>query len=327
MSTTFNEDVTVRAALTVSGQFTGADRTSLETETGIAFPIPLTSFRIWDDFGEPLKSPTQHDFAVSFAWNSSSADASFFTASREYRVVGIRARIEVAGTDGSAVTATLRKAASGTDIASGTALHSGTIDLKGTVDTNPSITLSTTSTDLDIASGTSIGIDFTGTLTDAAGTVTVYLQKVSTDDLHIKSGAFGTGCPYIVSRDLNAITSNTAYARASFKMPECYVPGSPVTFRFASGMLTSAASSSAYIDVQCYVSNRDTLKTGSDLVTTAQQSINSTSFADKDFSVTGSSLEVGSVLDILVALISTTATASSHFAAIADAEVILHVRG
>jgi hypothetical protein len=299
----------------------------METETGVAFPIPFTSFRIWDDFGEQLKSPTQHDIASTFTWDANSVDAVFFTATREYRVVGIRARIEVAGTDGSAVTATVKKAPSATSIASGTALHSGTIDLKGAASTNQTITLSTTTTDLDIAVGTSIGIDFTGTLTSAVGTVTVYLQKVSIDDLHLTAGAFGTGCPYITSRDLNAITSNTAYARATFKLPECYVAGSPVALRFASGMLTSVASGSAYIDVQCYASNRDTLKTGSDLVTTAQQSINSTSFSDRDFSVTGSSLDVGSELDILVALISTTATASSHFAAIAAAEVILQVKG
>ena len=108
-------------------------------------------------------------------WVAASVDKSFFIATRKYRVLGIIARVTAAGTDGGAVTAAVKKAASGTAIASGTALHSGTIDLKGTADTNQTLTLSTTDTDLDIASGDAIGLDFTGTLTAATGVVTVRL--------------------------------------------------------------------------------------------------------------------------------------------------------
>lgn len=106
---------------------------------------------------------------------AASVDKTFFTAVRAYRVIGIIARVEAAGTDASAVTAVIKKAPSGTAIASGTALHSGTFNLKGTAATNQTLTLSTTSSDLDIAAGDSIGIDFTGTLTSATGIVTVLL--------------------------------------------------------------------------------------------------------------------------------------------------------
>jgi hypothetical protein len=112
---------------------------------------------------------------VSIEWNASSVDKVAFVANRSYVVAGIRARPEVAGTDGSAVTAAIKKAASGTAIASGTALHSGSINLKGTAATNQTLTLSTTPSDLVIAAGDSIGIDFTGTLTSATGVVTVTL--------------------------------------------------------------------------------------------------------------------------------------------------------
>lgn len=112
---------------------------------------------------------------VSIEWLATSVDKVSFVADRPYRVKGIRARVEVAGTDPSAVTAVVRKAASGTAIASGTALHSGTINLKGTAATNQTLTLSTTSTDLNIAAGDAIGIDFTGVLTAATGVVTVTL--------------------------------------------------------------------------------------------------------------------------------------------------------
>jgi hypothetical protein len=108
-------------------------------------------------------------------WVATSVDKVFFVATRPYRVKAISARPTVAGTDGSAVTATIRKAASGTAIASGTALHSGSIDLKGSANTVQDLALSATATDLDIADGDCVGIDFTGTLTSATGVVTVTL--------------------------------------------------------------------------------------------------------------------------------------------------------
>ena len=112
---------------------------------------------------------------VNIEYNASSVDKVSFVANRKYIVKAITARPTVAGTDGSAVSAVIKKAASGTAITSGTALHSSSIDLKGTANTNQSLTLSTTATDLVIAAGTSIGIDFTGALTSATGVVTVTL--------------------------------------------------------------------------------------------------------------------------------------------------------
>lgn len=113
--------------------------------------------------------------AVEIEWLASSVDKVAFVATRAYVVKAITARVEAAGTDAGAVTATVKKAASGTAIASGTALHSGTINLKGTAATNQVLTLSTTKSDLEIPSGTAIGIDFTGVLTSATGVVTVTL--------------------------------------------------------------------------------------------------------------------------------------------------------
>lgn len=112
---------------------------------------------------------------VEIEWLASSVDKISFVATRAYVVKGITARVEVAGTDAGAVTAAVKKAASGTAIASGTALHSGTINLKGTAATNQALTLSTTDSDLEIPAGTAIGIDFTGVLTSATGVVTVTL--------------------------------------------------------------------------------------------------------------------------------------------------------
>lgn len=113
---------------------------------------------------------------VSFAYTATSVDQTMFTADRAYIVKAIRGRVDVAGTDGGAVTAQFRKVASGTAITSGTLVHSGTYNLKGTVNTNQSITLLTTTGITLIPAGTSVCIDFTGVLTSAVGTVTLYLS-------------------------------------------------------------------------------------------------------------------------------------------------------
>lgn len=112
---------------------------------------------------------------IDIEYLASSVDKVSFVASRRYIVKAIYGRVEVAGTDASAVTAAIKKAASGTAIASGTALHSGSFNLKGTAAANQVLTLSTTASDLEIPAGTAIGIDFTGTLTSATGVVTVML--------------------------------------------------------------------------------------------------------------------------------------------------------
>jgi hypothetical protein len=104
-------------------------------------------------------------------WLAATVDKCFFVAPRAMVVQAINARVDTAGSDGSAVTAVIRKVPSGTAITSGTALHTGSINLKGTAATNQSLTL--TSTAVTLAAGDALAIDFTGTLTAAVGTVTV----------------------------------------------------------------------------------------------------------------------------------------------------------
>lgn len=112
---------------------------------------------------------------VNIEYTASSIDRVAFVATRAYVVQGISGCPTVAGTDGSAVTASIVKASGTTAITSGTALHSGTYNLKGTANTVQNLTLSTTSGVTSIAAGDRIGIDFTGTLTSAVGVVAVCL--------------------------------------------------------------------------------------------------------------------------------------------------------
>jgi hypothetical protein len=120
-----------------------------------------------------IKTP----YVVTLPYAAASVDMSVFVAPYACRVSAITARVTAAGTDGSAVTCLVKKAPSGTAIASGTTLSSS-IDLKGTANTNQTITLTTTLTDLDIAAGTAVGLDFTGTLTSATGVVCLLISPI-----------------------------------------------------------------------------------------------------------------------------------------------------
>jgi hypothetical protein len=148
------------------------------------------------------------------------------------------------------------------------------------------------------------------------------------DDLGLATGAFGTALPYLKTQDLNAAGAVTEYARTMFTLPPEYVAGGTITLRLTGGMLTAVASVSATVDVRLYVSARDTLISGSDLsTTTPATSLNSLTFANADFVVTPTGRVAGDVLDIRIAWIGNSATASSHFGAIAHVEMLLQVKG
>lgn len=153
------------------------------------------------------------------------------------------------------------------------------------------------------------------------------LGTAGTDDLGITAGAFGTGCPYIHAGEMNAAGAVTRYARIMFTLPTEYVDGGSISINFAAGCLTSVCSVSATVDVECYLTGRNGLKSGSDLVTTSATSCNSLTFADKAFVVTPTGLLAGDTLDIRITIAANSATASSHFVAIAAAEVLLDVKG
>lgn len=112
---------------------------------------------------------------LTLNYTATIVDCTMFTADRPYVVKAIRGRVDVAGT-GGACTAVIRKVASGTAITSGTALHTGSYNLVGTVNTQQTLTLSTTASDLLLATGDSICFDLTGTATSAVGALSVHLS-------------------------------------------------------------------------------------------------------------------------------------------------------
>lgn len=125
--------------------------------------------------GVPLDTGTPVVITLRYG-DATPVDMPFFVASRTYRVHKIIGRPLVGA---SGATGIMKKAPSGTAIASGTALHTGTFDFNGTANTNQPLSLSATAADLNIAAGDAIGVDVTGTLTNATGTISIELIPTS----------------------------------------------------------------------------------------------------------------------------------------------------
>ena len=100
-----------------------------------------------------------------------------FTADQAYVVKSLRYVPDVAA--GTTLTATVSKAV-GTDTpaAATTPLHSGTINLNGTAHTAQTLTLTSTTADLSLASGNRIGIILSGAMSTGSGTLTIRLGLV-----------------------------------------------------------------------------------------------------------------------------------------------------
>ena len=111
---------------------------------------------------------------------SSVADVQFFTAPVKCQVVGIREVHETAGSDGGAVTGTIRRC-QGTEAATAGDDLLGTtkINFKGTALTEQTPALTSTTASLTLEAGDRLSLDVTGTTTALAGViVTVLLKRV-----------------------------------------------------------------------------------------------------------------------------------------------------
>lgn len=121
--------------------------------------------------------------SYAVASNGSLADAAFFVADRNYKVISIREVHATAGTDGSAVSLQVTKDTStnapgaGVDLLTNNA-NAG-FNMKSTINTVQVGTLSATPADLLLAAGDRLSVDFAGVLTALAGVVvTVELRAV-----------------------------------------------------------------------------------------------------------------------------------------------------
>lgn len=149
----------------------------------------------------------------------------------------------------------------------------------------------------------------------------------ATDDLALIGGTFGTAPPTISAGDLKAAGATSRYARFQMALPECYDAGQTVTLRISAGMVTTVASSSCTVDVQCYKLDKIT-GIGSDLCTTAATTMNSLTFGDKDFTITPSGLVAGDVFDVRITIAcNDAATVTAVTPTIASIDLLCDIKG
>lgn len=154
------------------------------------------------------------------------------------------------------------------------------------------------------------------------------LTTAGTDDLGLVAGTFNTDVFTVQAGDLKAAGATTRYALVQVALPENYEDGQTVTLRLTAGMETTAADGSCTLDVECYKVGDNAQVDGADLCTTAAQSINSTTPADKDFTITPSSLVAGDVLEIRIAITCTdTATVTAVSPTVYLAALLYDARG
>lgn len=155
------------------------------------------------------------------------------------------------------------------------------------------------------------------------------ISAAASDDLGISTGGtFGTDAPYITAGDLKAAGATTRRARFLFTLPAEYVSAESVRISAFAGMVTTAADTSCTLDFEAYKLDLDATVGGSDLVSTAAISINSTTIAERAFDLTASGLVAGDVLDIRVTIAcNDAATATAVIPAIAALRMLLDIKG
>lgn len=156
---------------------------------------------------------------------------------------------------------------------------------------------------------------------------TVLPGTSASDDLGLYGGTFGTSQPLIRTYDVKAAGSLTLRARVLVRLPECYVAAESVKIRLAAGMVTTIADVACTVDVEAYRVGKDN-SLGSDLCATSATTMNSLTFANKDFTITAASLSAGDVLDVRVTIaVNDAATATAVIAAIAAADLLCDIKG
>lgn len=148
------------------------------------------------------------------------------------------------------------------------------------------------------------------------------------DDLGLIGGTWSTGTPSLQTHDVKAAGAQTLRARCTVQLPPEYVAGQSVQIRCRAGMLTTVADTSATVDVEVFKSNKEGGVSGADLVTTAAQSCNSTTLADKDFNVDPATLSPGDVLDVRVTMaINDAATGTTVKGILGSVELMCDIKG
>lgn len=151
----------------------------------------------------------------------------------------------------------------------------------------------------------------------------------ATDDLALIGTTFGAALsgPYISTGDFKT-TTITRRARVQIPLPAEYEEGQTVTLRIKGGMTTTVADGSCTVDAEVYLLDRSGGVSGSDICATAAQSINSLTWADKDFTITPATLGPGDLLDVRITIAGVdTATGTAVIANLGAVELLCDIKG
>jgi len=147
------------------------------------------------------------------------------------------------------------------------------------------------------------------------------------DDLAVIAGTWATDVPHVESSDSGS-TSVTQYLAFEKTLPDYYDDGQTLTLRIPAKMRV-VADDTATIDVEAYLSDGNGAVSGADLISTAATSINSDSWANKDFTITPTSRVAGDkiVFRVAVAIVDS-GTVTDHVTAwLGDIQLLVDVRG
>jgi len=158
--------------------------------------------------------------------------------------------------------------------------------------------------------------------------LTAFLPATAaSDDLALIDGAvWGTDAPTVQTSDAKA-TTVTQRARVQRALEHNYTLGETLQVRIRGGMITTISDTTATVDLEVYVGGGDGA-VGADLCSTAAQSINSLTKANKDFTISTGSLARGDVLDCRVTIAVTDgATGTAVIGEISVVQVLQDIKG
>lgn len=144
----------------------------------------------------------------------------------------------------------------------------------------------------------------------------------ASDDLGLYPGTWGTTPWLIRSADVKT-TTVTLRAACEIAVPADYDAGESLTLRARAGMITTVADGSATVDFEVYKKAGTGASVGSDICATSATTINSTTFGNKDFTITPTGVAAGDVLQIRMTIaVVDTATGTAVIAAVEQVKLL-----
>jgi len=148
----------------------------------------------------------------------------------------------------------------------------------------------------------------------------------ASDDLGLASGTWGTNPARITAGNVRTLGATTRRLYLAIPIPANYEDGQTIQLQIRAKMETTVADVSCTIDAEAYVGADGAV--GSDLVTTAAQSMNSLSAASYTFTIDATGVDPGDLLEVRLSISSNdAATANAVTPAIYSIALLCDTRG